>query len=221
MKEKVGLIVDKCIICQSQVEATYDEKLDLTFYRCLHCEFVHQDPTTHVDGVKEKEQYDFHDNSFENEGYVDYLTKFMDSYVVPLNKAGAALDFGSGPGPVLSELLKKHFELVLHYDPYYHPDESYKKKTFDVITSTEVAEHFSDPLKEFRHLKSLLREDGYLVIMTSFRTMDMEEFLGWWYRRDSTHISFYRVKTFEEIARQLGLKIVSHNEKNVIILKRA
>jgi len=220
MRERI-VLVGKCIICGEQTNSIYDEQLRLTFLECPSCEFVHQDPASHANKEDEKHLYDSHQNSFENLGYVKYLQNFLDGYVLPLHKHGIALDFGSGPGPVLYELMKNHFQEVRHYDPYYHPDKDYMEEHFDVITSTEVAEHFSDPLKEFRHLKSLLKDDGYLVVMTSFRTMDMDEFLTWWYRRDMTHISFYTVKTFDVIAAKVGLEIVEHNKKNVIILKRA
>lgn len=221
MRERIVLIMASCIICGEETTKVYDKQLDVTFFHCSNCEFIHQDPTSHIDNAKEKKQYDHHQNSFENQGYVDYLQNFLDDYVLPLKKAGIALDFGSGPGPVLYELMKNYFKEVRHYDPFYHPDERYKEERFDVITSTEVAEHFADPLKEFKHLKDLLKEDGYLVIMTSFRTMDIPTFLTWWYRRDPTHISFYHTKTFEEIVEKVGLKIIKHNKKNVIILKRA
>jgi SAM-dependent methyltransferase len=221
MKEKVEAKVDKCILCKSEVEEVYDPQLKLFFYHCPICEFVYQDQKSHASLEEEKDQYDFHQNSFENIGYVNYLRRFLEDHVLPLKKSGKALDFGSGPGPVLYELLKEHFEEVAHYDPFYHPDLSALDQKYDVITSTEVVEHMKDPMKEFRRLRNLLKEDGYLVIMTSFRLMDMEEFLTWWYRRDSTHISFYHPKSFAYIAGQVGLKILKDNEKNVIILKRA
>ena len=210
-----------CVICGHSVNEVYDKQLDTTFLHCPNCEFIYQEKAAHVSKEEEKKQYDYHQNSFENQGYVDYLKNFMDEYVLPLNKNGIALDFGSGPGPVLYELMKGHFEEVRQYDPFYHPDDSYIDMQFDVITSTEVVEHFTNPLDEFRHLKRLLKKDGYLVVMTNFRTMDIDAFLTWWYRRDTTHISFYHLKTFEEICRKIGLKIVMHNKKNVIILKRA
>jgi SAM-dependent methyltransferase len=221
MKEETTHIMADCIICHSPTNEVVDQQLKLTFYHCPNCEFIYQDPTSHVDKNLEKSQYDHHQNSFQNQGYVDYLKNFLDEEVLPVKDTGIALDFGSGPGPVLYELMKGHFTEVRHYDPFYHPDESYIDVKFDVITSTEVVEHFSDPLKEFSHLKELLKDEGYLFIMTNFRTMDLDEFLTWWYRRDSTHISFYHLKTFEEICSKTGLKIVSHNKKNVIILKRA
>jgi len=107
--------------------------------------------------------------------------------------------------------------------------EARKNFVINCVTAAEV--YFKDVVKalpEFpkikeneEGLKDLLKEDGYLVVMTSFRTMDVTDFLSWWYRRDTTHISFYHVKTFEEIVHRVGLKIVKHNQKNVIILKRA
>lgn len=213
--------MDKCLLCSGQVDKVYDPQLDLDFYHCKSCEFVYQAPNTHASLEEEKALYDHHQNSFENIGYVNYLQKFLNEHVLPLNKGGLALDYGSGPGPVLFALMQEHFEEVYHYDPFYHPEESYLDQQYDVITSTEVVEHFVDPLKEFAKLRDLLKEDGYLVIMTNFRLMDMEEFLSWWYRRDQTHISFYHPNTFAFIADKLGLKIVSDNGKNVIILKRA
>ena len=50
--------------------------------------------------------------------------------------------------------------------------------------------------------------------------MDIKEFLNWWYRRDLTHISFYTLKTFEEIGKRFGLEIINTNNVNVIIFKK-
>ena len=213
--------MDKCPICGGQVVEVYDAQLKIDFYHCKTCEFVYQSPNTHASLEEEKAQYDYHQNSFENIGYVHYLQKFLEGHVLPLNKNGVALDYGSGPGPVLYELMKEHFEEVMHFDPFYHPNPSYLTRKYDIITSTEVVEHFKHPMEEFAKLRDLLKEDGYLVIMTNFRLMDMDEFLTWWYRRDQTHISFYHPKTFAYIASKLGFTLVSDNGKNVIILKRA
>ena len=106
------------------------------------------------------------------------------------------------------------------YDPFFNPNSDYLERKYDLITTTEVVEHFTTPMVEFEHILSLLKNDGYLVIMTNFNTFTDEEFLKWWYRRDMTHISFYRVKTFEYIANMYNLKLVSHNDKNVVVFQK-
>ena len=106
------------------------------------------------------------------------------------------------------------------FDPFFNKNDEYLNKKYQLITSTEVVEHFVDPLKEFKHLARLLEEGGYLLIMTRLRTMNNEEFLNWWYRRDLTHISFYNHKTFQEIGKKFGLKIISTNNVNVIVYQK-
>ena len=131
-----------------------------------------------------------------------------------------ALDFGSGPGPVLSELLKQKGLEVDIYDLYYSPKKVYQNKSYDLITSTEVFEHLSKPLEVMQTLVSHLNPNSYLAIMTKFPPKDDEEFLNWWYRRDPTHISFYTPKTFEVLAKKFGLEIVKFVDDNVVVFKK-
>lgn len=170
--------------------------------------------------VEELDVYSKHDNSFESLGYVKMFENLIENFIKPLNITGKALEFGSGPGPVLFELLKRTGLEMHQYDPFYYKSEEYLNHKYNLITSTEVAEHFSDPMKEFKHLESLLNDDGYLVIMTSFRMMEIEQFFKWWYRRDETHISFYNLKTLQYIAKKFNLKIINQNNKNIIVMKK-
>ena len=75
--------------------------------------------------------------------------------------------------------------------------------TYDFVTCTEVAEHFHRPADEFDRLERLLRPGGWLAVMTSFQTDDAR-FAGWHYRRDPTHVVFYRAETFRTIAARHG-----------------
>jgi hypothetical protein len=89
------------------------------------------------------------------------------------------------------------------YDPIYRPDEAVLSPGYDAITCTEVAEHFHHPAREFNRLNALLRPGGWLIILTRFQTDDAR-FAGWHYRRDPTHVVFYRPETFRCLARSYG-----------------
>ena len=70
-------------------------------------------------------------------------------------------------------------------------------------TTTEVVEHLHCPADEFDRLDGLLRPGGLLAVMTSFQTNDAE-FGKWHYRRDPTHVVFFREETFRLVAERRG-----------------
>jgi cyclopropane fatty-acyl-phospholipid synthase-like methyltransferase len=156
----------------------------------------------------------------ENVGYVNMFNRFIAAAVDPFINTGSGLDFGSGPGPVLYELLKQKGFTMTHYDPYFHDDKTVLTKTYDLITSTEVFEHLSNPLTTFKTLANMLNKDGVLAIMTSFHPQDDETFLSWWYRRDPTHIAFYTETTFKHLQKATKLQRIYTNHKNIIVFKK-
>jgi 2-polyprenyl-3-methyl-5-hydroxy-6-metoxy-1,4-benzoquinol methylase len=123
---------------------------------------------------------------------------FIEVAIVPyLKKIQTVLDFGSGPTPVFAELLKRRGLEVDIYDLYYAPKKVYEGKSYDLITSTEVFEHLSQPLEILQLLTEHLKERGYIALMTKFPPKEDEAFLNWWYRRDPTHISFLRQRVLK------------------------
>src|SRR3990167_1783863 len=106
------------------------------------------------------------------------------------------LDHGSGKDSAIHYLLKQRQYQLEKYDPFFvnHPERLQTEK-YDYIVVCEVAEHFYDPCAEFEKLKSLLKSGGTLFVMTSLWSQDVD-FINWSYRRDSTHVCFYSVKTF-------------------------
>jgi len=94
------------------------------------------------------------------------------------------------------------FDMAL-YDPFFHPATSALEQQYDFITCTEVVEHLYRPAEVFRQLDSLLRPGGWLGIMTCFQTDD-DRFDQWHYRRDPTHVVFYREQTFAWLAGHYG-----------------
>lgn len=208
----------KCKICNQETYKLYDKQFKIDYHRCQTCGFIYEDPIFHNSYKDEHEEYLRHNNSIEDEGYVNMFLRFIDAFT-PYISGKEVLEYGSGPEPVFSEVLRRNGYCVTSYDPYFLPDEGYLKKKYDLITSTEVFEHFSEPITEIEKLLSLLKKDGILAIMTQF-PKDDDHFLDWWYRRDPTHISFYTVKSFDYLCHQYHLERVYHNNKDYMILKK-
>lgn len=210
-----------CKLCHSPSNVITDEKKNLHYYRCQECGFIYLDDTLMVDRTREKAQYDQHHNSLENEGYVQMFESFIDEAIVPYqNRIQRVLDFGSGPTPVFSLLLKQRGFEVDIYDLYYAPHKVYEGKQYDLVTSTEVFEHLSQPLETLMLLAEHLNQNGYIVLMTKFPPQEDKEFLNWWYRRDPTHISFFTSKSFEVMAIKTGLKVLKTLNDNVVVFQK-
>jgi len=212
--------LNNCKICGHETRILKDPELKLNFYVCTNCNYTFKETSAIVSQKEEKSLYDHHINTMENEGYVNMFKRFLEAGVLPFKTTGKALDFGSGPGPVLYEILKQQGFDAHHYDPYYHDDLSVFKRQYDLITSTEVFEHLSDPHAVIKKLCDALNPGGVLAVMTSFKTEDDATFLKWWYRRDATHIGFFTEKAFALLIKDYPLKTVYSNNKNIITFEK-
>ncbi len=209
-----------CIICGAKTYGLHDPQLDVWYDVCVSCGYTYKRPIYHLDATREKMNYDKHENTMDNEGYVAMFERFLEESVFPYIRSGRALDFGSGPGPVLYELLGRHGFINYHYDPYYHKNPDIYNRSFDLITSTEVFEHLFEPKKVFNQLYYLLEDGAILAVMTSLRPKSDEDFLTWWYRRDPTHIGFFTLKAFEALVRPYRMKMIYTNRTNHFVFRK-
>ncbi len=211
----------KCHICASETSDFYDPIFDTNYHHCPICEFIQMETEKIVTFKEERKIYDYHENSLEDEGYVNMFKNFIDQAVIPYINKGTVLDFGSGPEPVLAQLLNRDYEFeVEHYDLHYQPEKVYEGKTYDVVLSTEVVEHLQNPMEYFNLFHSLLKEGGILSFMTLFHNNDEEAFLEWQYRRDVTHISFYSLKTLSIIAKMVGFELIYTDNRRLCTFKK-
>ncbi len=207
----------KCTFCKNNTHL-FDKK-----YRyCPKCQMIKLQKRYYINPQKEKKQYDNHNNSFECKGYVEMFENFLDFFWNKLPNKKTALDFGSGPNPVLAQIVKNRgFLKVDYFDKFYQPEKIYKNNSYDLITSTEVFEHLDDPLEILKLFKSILNKDGIIAVMTLFHTNNEEDFKNWWYKRDPTHITFFTPHTFEALGDACGLRVVDTDYKRVITLTHA
>ncbi|MCT4595957.1 MAG: class I SAM-dependent methyltransferase [Anaeromicrobium sp.] len=210
----------KCKICESDTNLILDTQFNHEYFKCKACDFIFQSHVHHISYEEERTVYDKHNNSLEDEKYVDRFENFIDKAAGEFVQRGDSLDYGSGPEPVLSVLLERRGFNSYIYDRHYAKDVDYKSRKYDLITSTEVFEHFHDPILDIKNIVDLLKEKGVLAIMTMFPPKDVEIFKDWWYRRDNTHISFYSQKTFEKIAEIFNLEILYSDHKSIISFRK-
>ena len=212
-----------CPLCLTPETKHYFEKKEgetpKDYFECPVCRLIFLDPAHHLNPEEEKKRYDTHNNSPDDAGYVDFLNRLIEPISEKLNPGDTGLDFGSGPGPTLSLLMKGRGFEVSNYDPLYTKDETPLSKQYDFITCTEAAEHFHTPHKEFELFGKLLKpERSVLGIMTQMVTPSVS-FESWWYHKDPTHVCFYSNETFEWLGDKYGWK-VEYPKENVTLLSR-
>lgn len=190
---------DVCPVCERGVPEAFQTVSPRRYLRCPVCYATLMAPECRLTEKEEKAVYDLHDNHPDDPGYRRFLSRLATPMLARVARGSAGLDFGCGPGPVLASMLEAGGMKMSLYDPYFYPDTTPLRRAYDFITCTEVVEHLYQPAAVFRQLDSLLHPGGYLAVMTCFQTDD-GRFANWHYRRDPTHVVFYREATLQWLA---------------------
>jgi len=211
----------RCLICGNDTISYPHPKFDMLFHECEHCQFIFKNVKNYPSEELEFQKYEEHQNDDGNLGYVNFLTNFIDSAIIPYIKKGKALDFGSGPNPVLAKILTNdYFFDVDIYDYFYAPNKVYESKLYDLITSTEVVEHLRNPLEAFQLFYNHLNPNGVLSILTLFHPNQREELFQWHYIRDVTHLCFFTPVTMKKIADICNFEFLSTNYYRYTVFKK-
>ena len=192
-----------CPVCRAAAPRHFLSVDGQDYWRCETCEASFLDPRQRPGPKEERAHYFLHQNDPHDPGYRRFLSRLSQPLLARLAPASAGLDYGCGPGPALAEMMREAGHSVALYDPFFRPDPEPLARQYDFVTCTEVAEHFHRPAEEFDRLFSIVRPGGWLGVMTCFQTED-SAFAGWHYRRDPTHVVFYREATLRTIAAGRG-----------------
>jgi cyclopropane fatty-acyl-phospholipid synthase-like methyltransferase len=190
-----------CPVCRAPAPLRFQSIEGRDYWRCWHCEARFLDPSQRPTRQDEHACYRHHENDIADLHYRRFLGKLAGPLLEKLAPGQHGLDYGCGPGPALAEMMRDAGHEMALYDPFSHPDLSPLDGTYDFITCTEAAEHFHRPADEFDRLDGMLRPGGWLAVMTCFQTDDTR-FAAWHYRKDQTHVVFYRAATLRIIAAQ-------------------
>ncbi len=192
----------KCPLCNRKA-IYFQSHLKRKYFECTNCFSVLLDPSNHISPQKEKARYELHNNDVNDPGYQGFVSPIVNDIKLNFGARHAGMDFGCGPGPVITKLLRDEQYNIATYDPFFHNDPRLLNSKYDYIVCCEVIEHFKDPKKEFNLLKSLLNPGGVLYCFTEIIEEDID-FLQWRYKNDETHVFFYHIKALQWIQRAFG-----------------
>ena len=216
-----------CVFCCSPKIIRFEIRNKVYGY-CSSCGGYFLDNRFFLSPKEQKERYLLHDNSLENQGYRQFLKKFLDFSLPFIKEKDVILDYGSGPNPALTLLLEEYKRETLisstvschFWDPFFAPDNELVKA--NVILCLEVAEHFENPLQDFKKLADFCLPDGFIVIGTQCVSSDLthEKFKNWWYKEDATHVSFYSKKALQKCAESVGLELLKQENESYFVLRK-
>lgn len=216
-----------CLLCQSSsTDAfTVEKKPIHRYFHCERCDLIFVDPEQRPLPEDERARYDLHQNE-DTSGYRKFLEPLIQeiqNYSLMISKTPSEvkiLDYGCGPTAFFSKMLAEQSFKAANYDIFYFSDQVPLQTSYDVITSTEVWEHFHDPLAEITQLLKILKTFGLLTVMTSAHP-GARLFPDWQYRRDLTHVIFFSERTMRWIADQFELDLIKAQTPYWIFQKKA
>ncbi|WP_372966480.1 class I SAM-dependent methyltransferase [Marinobacter sp.] len=207
-----------CPVCEAGELSLFREVRGKIYRRCECCMATVMDEACRLNADEELAVYRLHDNDWEDAGYRRFLSKLATPLMEQLSAGSVGLDYGCGPGPALARMFGEAGFPVALYDPFFYPELSVLERCYDFITCTEVVEHLHKPAEVFACLNRLLKPGGMLGVMTCFQTDD-DRFDNWHYRRDPTHVVFYREQTFAWLAMKYGWQM-SVPCKDVVLFRK-
>lgn len=207
----------RCRLCENVSFRFGSDALERELLRCSKCEYVYVPKNYFLKQDEERERYMRHKNSPDDPDYVAFLRRLLDPLETFLKHGDLVLDYGSGPGAVLRDLLERKGFNVFIYDPHFSV--AFPDGMYNAITSTEVFEHFQNPQKELETIISHLERGGLLGVMTE-RYNKRTTFASWHYTKDPTHVGFFSDVTFAWIEKKYGLERMYDDGERVIVWKK-
>ena len=206
-----------CPLCDSRHYVQFHQDKKRTYLRCNSCLLVFVDPDSLPTPELELAEYQLHENSLDDDGYLKYLNRLVTAITPHLTSDSMILDYGSGPCEALAHLFRNAGYKTDCYDPFFGP-KTIPESNYDLITATESIEHFHKPATEWAQWMELLLPGGWLAIMTK-RVLSAEKFANWHYKNDPTHVSFFSVETFTWLAREYQMNVI-FPDKDIVLMQK-
>jgi len=203
-----------CPLCDSILL----QRMDSTYLDCGVCRALVMDTAFIPDSEAELRHYHTHDNDVYDPRYRKFTSPITEHVLSHFTPEHRGLDFGCGPGPVISTVLREHGYRIAQYDPFFNTDPQPLSTSYDYIVCCEVIEHFHRPAEEFTRLRSMLKPGGHLVCMSSLFNEGID-FATWRYRKDPTHAFILRSETVDYITAHFGLHCSEVRNGRLIIWK--
>ncbi|ADR22552.1 methyltransferase/methylase [Marivirga tractuosa DSM 4126] len=207
---------ENCSLCHTLSPIFYINE-DRYYLKCPNCSGIFMSKQFLPNDSIEIDRYSTHNNDVKDPRYRRFVSPITLAILRDFNKNHHGLDFGSGTGPVITVVLREQGYNIKTYDPYFDYKPEVLGDAYDYIACCEVAEHFHEPNVEFGKLKSLLKPNGKLYIMTDLYDEEIY-FEDWYYKNDPTHVFFYQKSTFDWIKETFGFKSVEIEGRLAILI---
>lgn len=189
------------------------------FFACSGCSGLYRNKTQYPTPEEERKRYEEHNNDVHDENFRKFVSPVTRHVLAHFRPDHRGLDFGSGTGPVVSEVLKGQGYAIRQYDPFFADDPALLRETYDYIVCCEVMEHFRNPDAEFRLLHRLLKSKGQLICMTHLYDEHID-FKRWYYKEDKTHVFIYHRDTIRHIADHYGFADFRIHNRLIVFTRR-
>lgn len=217
----------KCKLCGIQTNSVFQKKIlnkYMAHYNwCSHCQFLFTEPAYWL-----KEAYKSPINQ-EDTGLVSRnlgLSKISTSVICLLfNYKGKYLDYSGGYG--LFTRLMRDIGLDYYWDDPYTKNifsvgfqKSSRINKFELVTAFEVAEHFENPLSEFKKIQKY--SNNILFTTELIPKKNLVETENWDYLgpQHGQHVSFYTEKALRVIGKHLKLNYFTDHHTIHLFTKR-
>lgn len=208
-----------CPLCaDQQPKQPVQGKDHRSYFLCSVCRLIFADPHSRLTAEQEKAYYGTHENSIKQPGYVRFLRQIITPTLPWLRPGMRGLDYGCGPGPTLSELLRREGMICEDYDPFFYPQKPHG--SYDFIFSTECFEHFHEPAADIRKITDLLKSGGILAVMTE-QWQNLPQFNRWYYTTDPSHTSYFHRSTMDYICRKFSLEIIRTVKNRIVLFRKS
>ncbi len=203
-----------CPLCNS-TSTLFCEKPKHLFYKCNTCDGIFRPKDTFLTAEEEKAHYEKHNNDVFDERYQNFVSPIVNAVLQDFSPEAKGLDFGSGTGPVIAKMLTDKGFQVQNYDLFFANEPSLLQEKYDYVSCCEVMEHFHQPYKEFKLLRSLLLPKGKLYCKTEVFN-NQKPFENWYYKDDFTHVFIYQTKTLKWLKKEFHFSNLIIKEKLIV-----
>jgi hypothetical protein len=162
-------------------------------------------------------RYKLHRNDDDNEGYHQFISGIIDRALFYAGNPKSIIDWGSGPNPLASRIMRDKGFSVFSWDPNFSSKEKPQKSFYDFGICIEVAEHFINPQKDFSAFFETLRPGAFAAIHTHLAPEGDDAFLCWWYAEDITHVSFYSKRSLELLGEEYSFELIAIEDNKLAI----
>lgn len=212
-----------CRICGESARvlfsATVLGKYSITYYQCQRCAAVQTESPYWLDEAYRQPIGDQDTWQIERSMYAAALVESLLPLVAPQH--ASVVDYGAGYG-MLVRLLRNRGITAYWYDRFadnlFAKEYSWQHERADLVTAFEVAEHFVNPLEEFRQMFSIAPAVLLSTVLVP-TPPPMPDQWDYYALSGGQHVTLYTLETLRYLAAQFDAHLYS-NRTNIHLLSK-